>query len=358
MANIKKYLILLLFIFGYGLFANDERITEFNQRALDSWKKDPSISLYYVEKSLDLNTEVINRDEYINSYYIKSLCYDALEDYEKVGICSTYAYNFIKENNYFYKESEFYTFYAGVLFDQGQYSELEELLGNKEVIDILDDSSLLYFNLLKIKRDLFFDKEGIEEQLKKSITVGKNLALNDVLGELYITYGDYSLEKDLTISRDLYQLALEMGIDKISVKALLKLGYVYREWESPYKSVNYLERALLISELLDDYGLTTEILDNLAEGYRQIGDYKNLSITKERLNYVYKKKFTFLIEEHRQNLDNNYFYQKLNMELERSKNDLSFSRLIILILAVVLIFLIIALSILQYKIRVYKIGEH
>lgn len=349
---------MILTIFSVYLYGNSERIVEFNQRAMDSWENDPSIALYYTEKSLDLNSEVDDKDEYVRSYYIKSLTYNKLDDIKKVGIYSTYAYNFIKENGFFYKESDFYTFYAKILLDQGQYSELGEILTNKNVINILNEEALLYFNLLKIQKDLFFDEENIEDYIKQNISVGLKLGLSEVLGELYILYGDFNLDINLKKSRDLYQRALELGHDRISAISLLKLGYVYREWDTPHKSVNYLERAFLIAELLSNYKLTTEILTDLSEGYRQIGDYKNLSLTKERLNYLYKKQYSFLLKEQRQILDNNYFYEKVVIELDQSKRGLRRFQLVAILLGVIVLFLIIILSIQQYKLKVLNLGEH
>lgn len=355
--NKYRFFLLVCTLLCFSLFGDDDRIIEFNQRASESIDDDPSIAIYYAEMSLDIN-KYSNREEYVNSNFIKSQAYYNLNDLRAAGIESTLAYKFIKEENYFYKNSSFYVFYGMYLFEVRQYTELGELLTNEEILELLDDWSLLYFNLLKIKRDLFFDKDNIEELLNSSIEVGLNLSANDILGEFYIIYGDIYFNINLERSRDYYQSALELGDDKISAKALLKLGQVYREWQTPFRSINYLEKAYLITEELKEYKLTVDILNNLSESYRDVGDYKNLSITEERINYHNKKEYEFLLKEQIELVSDDFQLEKLSLELDLSKKSLTNFKLISLILGSIILFLIIILSIQQYKIRAYHIGEH
>lgn len=358
MPILKRFLISTFITLSLYAFAEDGRIMEFNQRAAESLNSDPSTAIYYADKSLDVNKEGSNRDEFINSNFIKAQSYGLISDRYLQGIIYTDAYKIITTEGYFYKNSNFYTSYGDYLLEVGQFTELETLVTNKQLNKILDKESKLYFNLLKIKKDIFFDEKDIEDEINRSITESIEIKANNILGDLYIIYGDFNLDSNLDLAKNHYQKALELGLDTISAKALLKLGYVNIQENSPYKGVNYLKRAFLSAEAIDDNKLTLEILTTLAEGYRQIGDFKNLSLTKERLNFIEKKKSDFILKEQREILEDNFLIERLTTDLAIANKKLSSSKLFNLLIGTILFFLIIILSIQQYKIRAYHIGEH
>lgn len=354
----NRLLVLAIFlIFPFLLISEENPVREYNERAMETWSDDPSASIYYADKSIDMNN-FKNREEFVNSHYIKALAYSSVNNYRKAINSLNTAYKFIQEKKYFYTNSQFYSFLIEVQFIQGQYSEMAELLSNKNVIESLNEKALLTFNLYKLKRDIIFNRDNITELIESNITAAEKLEYKDVLGDLYILYGDYLFELDLKKARDLYQLALDLGNDKISTLALYKLGLVYREWNTFKRSNKFLERAYLLSETAGDYQLTSSIFKTLAEGYRTVGDYKSLSLTRERENHFQKKHYAYLLKEQTDLLDTNYLNQKLSDEGIKSESRISIMNLIILSLAIITISLIIFISILSYRLRVYKLGEH
>lgn len=325
---------------------------------MDTWEDDPSGSIYYADKSLDLNDDYKNRDEFVNSHYIKALAYSSMDEYRKAISSLNVAYKYIQNEKYFYTNSNFYTFYIEVQFIRGQYSELSELLSNKSVVDILDERALLIFNLYKLKRDIIFERDNVTELIKNSISAGQNLEYKDVLGELYILYGDYLFESDLRKSRDFFQRALELGDERITVESLLKLGLIYREWKQYSRSLNFLERAYLSAEVLDNYKLTSNVLKELSTGYQIQSDYKNLGIIKERENHINKRRYDFLLQEQAEILDTSYLNEKLSDTVIKNNSRITIMYLIIISLSIIIVFLIVFISIQSYKLRVYKLGEH
>lgn len=354
----RLLILTIFFTLPFFLTSEENSVKEYNNRAMETWRDDPSASIYYADKSLDLNNGYKDQEEAVNSHYIKALAYSSINNYRKAINSLNLAYKFIQSENYFYNNSQFYSFLIEVQFIQGQYSEMSELLSNKSVVDDLNEKALLVFNLYKLKRDIVFNRDNITEIIESNITAAEKLEYQDVLGQLYILYGDYLFEADLKKSRDLYQLALDIGDSKVSATALFKLGLINREWDRYKRSNKYLERAYLLSETVDDYQLSSSIFKELAVGYRTVGDYKNLSLIRERESHFNKKHYVYLLKEQTDIQDTNYLNQKLSDEVIKSESRITIMNLIILSLAIITISLIVFISILSYRLRVYKLGEH
>lgn len=345
----KIYLLIILFTLNLiNIHSTDLSVIEFNIRAFDSSKNDPSNSIYYADKSIDENLEFKLWDEYVFSLYIKSLSYRILGEDKLSFETINQANDYLVSNNLIFDNRNFYVFYGETLLKFKEYKKLLELLSKEKIISILDNESLIEFNILKFKTELLLNKSIDLEKLDKTLTLSQNLEIPELISKVYVLYGDFYIDSSIQKSQSYYLKAVEVGDTYYSALALFKLGKLL-------DNINYIREAYITSEFVGDYGLIYEILTDLALRYKRRSDYKNLSLTLESINYITEKNSNFLLIQSKKIEKFGYEKEKLALELEKSNSNQSLMFLIIVSMGVAILFLIIMLSIQSYRLRGYNL---
>jgi len=325
-----------------------QEVGELNSRAEEEINLNSALGIYYAESALDKNIDNKNINEYIRSLYILGKSYDRIGDTYRSGFYLETVLDELSNNGYGIIDSDFYIFLGKYYYTNRMYDKLHQLLSNNLVISFLDEKGLIEFNILKINLTISENNEIDVNIIDQSIALCSANGYRSLEAQLYIIYGDYILNSNKGRAISYYNRALELSDNYFSALAYLKLGINNNR-------IEYIEKALLASEAIDDYNLIKSSLLELHDMYKIEEDFKNLAITIEKIKYLNEKESSFLINQYKELLDSSYYNEKLTLTLEEKNTQISSLYLVIISLGVAIIVLIIFLSIQSYRLRGFNL---
>lgn len=329
-------------------FEQKSDILAFNSRAESDIYLTPALSIYYADKSIDKNIEMENKDEYIRSLFILAKAYTIIDDLYMAENFITKAIDYINQQDYIYDNSSFYIFVVRSLYAYGNYEVLTELISNESIVSILNDRALIEFNIINIKMDITLNNKINFELLKNSKALCHSFDFMDLEAELNIIHGDFVLNTNGNLAKTLYNKAVEIADPVQLTEALFRLGDMSG-------SIEYIEQAFLISEKFDNYNLSKKILDKLSSEYKARKDYKNLTLTLNKIKYYSNKKGLFLLNQYKKLYNFGYHKEQLALELETAHSLIYLFTRVIISMGVIILVLIIFLSIQSYRLRGFNI---
>ncbi|MGL1894400.1 MAG: hypothetical protein OCD02_22405 [Spirochaetaceae bacterium] len=344
----NKSIWFLLFISScINIYSNEFSIQEYNIRALEDWQNSPANALFYADLAIDKNLEISLKEDYIDSLYIKSLSYKVLEEDYYVLYNLSLAFNYLKDNGYFYTNSDFYLFYANTMFERKEYLLLEQILTTDIITSKLSDQNRLSFDILNIKLNVELNNNIDFGLIDNILNLAEDFETTAHIAEIYLLKADLLMSSNIELAKRNYLNVIKTDNEKFSALAYLRLGEIN-------KNKSYLERSYLLSEKIGDYEIKLQILNSLIDLYEQTGDFKKLAETYQHLDYIRNRHNIFLITQQKEINNYNYEKTKLSNELKKSNSQITFFELIIRFMGVLLVLLIIFLSIQSYRLRIHR----